>query len=358
MILFNYEKNFSSVYVIIAKIKFIIDIVIYQIRYYMVIDDMRFKLIICMCLLCFLFMSVFVVPLHDIGIGAGIGIGIIDISFALEQNNESNSKEQNDIFGIKKMYPTVKGGREWFINMEDPLNDNTFSITSKIPITRVSDDNGQTAWSINNSSVRMNVETPPNISQWKNVEITGYVKVESIMNGSDGDEESVGRSGEVLTPSLDWRARSGIHSSKSPCQGTALTGELNMVDNTASWKKEIWHTGGYTDSSNEVQASDKPLIGRWIGWKTVIHNVNNDSAVKMESYLDNSNSNHWIKVFELIDDGGWFANSSDKVFYSANCGRSKDHIVLNSGPIVTFRADNVALNFKNLSIREIDSGQQ
>lgn len=43
-----------------------------------------------------------------------------------------------------------------------------------------------------------------------------------------------------------------------------------------------------------------------------------------------------------------------KVFYSANCGRSKDHIILNSGPIVTFRVDNIALNFKDLSIREIE----
>ncbi len=258
-----------------------------------------------------------------------------------------------DKFGIKEIYPTIDGGREWFINMEDPLNDNTFSITSRIPITRVSDDNRQTAWSINNSAVRMNVETPPNTSLWKNVEITGYVKVESIMNGSDGDEESVGRSGDVLTPSLDWRARSGIHNSKSPCEGTALTGELNMVDNTASWKKEIWHTGGYTDSRDEIQASDKPLIGKWIGWKTVIYNIDNDKAVKMESYIDEGNSNQWKKLNDLTDDGGWFANSSDEVFYSENCGKSKDFVITNGGPIVTFRADNISFDFKNLSIREI-----
>ena len=85
-----------------------------------------------------------------------------------------------------------------------------------------------------------------------------------------------------------------------------------------------------------------------------MYNTNNDSAVKMESYLDNSTSNHWVKVFETTDSGKWFANSSDDEFYSANCGRSKDHIVLNSGPIVTFRTDNVVLNFKDFSIREID----
>jgi hypothetical protein len=55
----------------------------------------------------------------------------------------------------------------------------------------------------------------------------------------------------------------------------------------------------------------------------------------------------------MTDDGNWLANSPDKIFYSANCGRSKDHIVLNPGPIVTFRADNAVLNFKDFSIREI-----
>lgn len=74
----------------------------------------------------------------------------------------------------------------------------------------------------------------------------------------------------------------------------------------------------------------------------------------MESYLDGSNSKHWFKVFEIMDNGGWYASSVDKVYYSVNCG-SKDHTVLNSIHIVIFRADNVALNFKNLSIREIET---
>ena len=34
------------------------------------------------------------------------------------------------------------------------------------------------------------------------------------------------------------------------------------------------------------------------------------TPVKFESYIDNSNSNHWIKVFDIKDNGGWFASSS------------------------------------------------
>ncbi len=78
-----------------------------------------------------------------------------------------------------------------------------------------------------------------------------------------------------------------------------------------------------------------------------------DCTVKMESYLDYNNNNKWIKVTDLIDNGGWYANTSDDIFNSAKCGRSKDYIVSNPGPIVTFRSDNISWDFKNLSIREI-----
>ena len=34
-----------------------------------------------------------------------------------------------DKFGIKKIYPTKPGGREWFVNTSNPKNDSLFSIT-------------------------------------------------------------------------------------------------------------------------------------------------------------------------------------------------------------------------------------
>jgi hypothetical protein len=73
----------------------------------------------------------------------------------------------------------------------------------------------------------------------------------------------------------------------------------------------------------------------------------------MESYLDDKNNNQWRKVTELVDNGGWYASTSDKEFYSANCGRLKDYIITNSGPIVTFRSDNMIWDFVDLSVREI-----
>jgi hypothetical protein len=85
----------------------------------------------------------------------------------------------------------------------------------------------------------------------------------------------------------------------------------------------------------------------------LMYNINDDAAVELESYLDYKNDNEWTKVTDLVDDGGWYANSSDDEFYSADCGRPKDYIITNGGSVVTFRSDNTIWDFKNLSVREI-----
>lgn len=260
------------------------------------------------------------------------------LSFAQQDNNTNND---SDRFGIKKIYPTVQGGREWYLNMTNPKSDPAVTFTFNPGLTKQQDG----SWKINEEKIRINVDTLNDQQEWKNVEITGYIKVDSIINPD-----------KKVISDIDWVARTSKHNENFPCYGIALHGGI-YPDGSVAWKKQIWFTGGYTKEISIPKITDS-LLNRWIGWKTVVYNTNNDSAVKMESYIDNSNSNHWVKVLEIIDDGGWFANSADKVFYSANCGRSKDHVVLNSGPIVTFRADNVDLKFKNLSIREIDPSEK
>jgi hypothetical protein len=242
-------------------------------------------------------------------------------------------------FKVKEIYPTKQNGREWFINLDDPTADGIFDPQSKL--TQQPDG----SWQIKGrggsgkyeDQVRMNVNTPKGEQQWKNVEITGYAKVISAESSKDR---------------LNWYARGARHSSSVPCEGTSLKGNIR-VNGEVFWQKEIWHTGGYTNEKARAVATDNSLLDRWIGWKVVIYNTNNDKAVKMESYLDDKNNNNWKKVTELIDNGGWYADTSDKVFYSANCGRPKDYIITNSGPIVTFRSDDMMWDFIDLSVREI-----
>ena len=270
------------------------------------------------------------------------GIATTEETKSIATNNEENLQSYDDDntidkFGIKKMYPTTQGGREWFIDMINPKSDGIFSITSNYNITKQRD----ASWRIDAPMVRMNIDTLPGVEPWKNIEITGYAKVVSKSSSSDNNNTD-----------LDWSARGGIQNSSIPCEGTALHGGLH-IDGSVGWKKEIWQVGGYTTERAKAKILTDSILGRWIGWKVVMYNINNDTAVKMESYIDNKNSNYWVKVADLIDNGGWFANSPDNIFYSANCGKSKDYIITNGGPIVTFRSDNLVWDFKNLSVREI-----
>lgn len=57
-------------------------------------------------------------------------------------NNNNNSPKRADKFGIKEIYPTKPGGREWFLNTDDPRSDGLFYITSNKNITRQNDVRG------------------------------------------------------------------------------------------------------------------------------------------------------------------------------------------------------------------------
>jgi hypothetical protein len=196
----------------------------------------------------------------------------------------------------------------------------------------------------------MNVITPPGQSEWRDVEITGYVKVTDTSYDDDRDDDDDESSPDAA---ITWYARGGRHSDSVPCEGTSLKGILH-INGLATWQKEIWHTGGYTKTRAAIDASDT-ILDKWIGWKVVMYNINNNTAVKMESYIDESANNNWRKVTELVDSGMWYADYPDSVFNSVDCNRPKDYVISNSGPIVTFRSDNIVWQFKELSVREINA---
>lgn len=244
-----------------------------------------------------------------------------------------------DNFGTREIYPTKEDGREWYVNMKNPMDDENFSITFGPNITRQEDG----SWRISAPVVRMNVQTIEGETNWKNVEMTGYAKIHSVIQNS---------SNKVIENDLTWYARGGKHNQEIPCEATAYMGGLYDTGKVG-WKKELWFVGGYTDERHANKVTT-PLIDRWIGWKVVMYNINNNSEVKLESYLDNTNSNYWVKVTDLVDDGGWYAKMPDSDFFGAECSKDKDFIITNSGSTATFRSDNMIWDFKNLSVREIE----
>lgn len=270
----------------------------------------------------------------------GAGTGILDTS--------------EDKFGIMKVHPTAEGGREWFIDMENP-KDGIFD--PRTAIERQRDGSWRVSGEDNGKyQVRMNVYSPKPEQEWKNVEITGYAKVVRTLGHSPNDNSD-------LDNVLQWYGRSGEkHSDSNPCDGTSIKGRLHL-DGRVGWKKEIWHSGGYTDERGTNRATE-PLVmnynseggyyyeGKWIGFKVVIYNIQNDTAVKMEAYIDEDATNEWKKVSELVDDGGWYADS--KKFTQKDCNKERDHVLTEARPIVAFRSDKIEWDFKDLSVREIE----
>lgn len=263
-------------------------------------------------------------------------------------NIESTGQQKLDRFEVKEVYDTKRGGREWYVDMANPYSDPWFILDS-VNLERQSDG----SWRLGGTDmdrqyndeyhIILGVNTPPWEKEWQDVEITGYAKI--VEASEDEDEEEVG---------LQWYARGGNHTNEYPCQGTSLKARI-LADGNANWKKEIWHHDGdgYTEERDTKQVTDQSIMNRWFGWKVVMYNVENNTAVKMESYIDNENNNTWIKVNDFIDKGDWFASTSDDDFDDVNCGRPKDYIVTNSGPVASFRSDGVVWDFKYLSVREI-----
>ena len=254
-----------------------------------------------------------------------------------------------DQFGIKNLYPTKPGGEEWSIDMENPTADGRFD--PKTEITK----NPDGSWKVQDKKVRMNVFTSTGYDEgavvtdhgmldqigymqspndWKNVEITGYARVNS------GEDDN-----------FAWYARGGFHGDEDPCEGAAYKVDL-FYNGGAQVAKEQWHV---KYSKSEVQEPETQFAsGEWIGFKGVMYNIlqpDGKTAVKTENWVDkDGDGQNWIKVYEYTDSGGWGRSGTD-------CGKEPDQIITWGGPVATFRWDNAPdVDFKNLSIREISVG--
>ena len=170
-------------------------------------------------------------------------------------------------------------------------------------------------------------------NDWKNVEMTGYVKVNSINNDDD----------------FTWYNRGGRHVTESPCEGAGYKSGLYFSGKTR-FAKEQWHSGGYSFSPTNLVTS--PLEGRWVGFKYIVYNYQQQEdgklAVKMENWIDNNNDGNWMKLYEYRDQGGWGSQGT-------YCGGLPDQIISWGGPIATFRWDSASsVDIKHFSVREIE----
>jgi hypothetical protein len=250
--------------------------------------------------------------------------------------------DEADVFGVEKIYPTKTGGREWYVNMDEPRSDSLFKNLDNIDFSNLGD-----SWHVSADQVRMEAWSPSN-EKWLNVEVTAYAKLES---GS--------------TELLQLYSRGGHHTDRDQCEGSAYKARL-YGNGVAAWTKEITHPA-YAGNRGMMQATETPLEDRWVGFKAVIYNVeeNGEEYVRLESYIDDDVTdsdgslvvaNNWELASVVEDRGGWATDDSD---FNDYCSRERDEILLTPGGtgahnIVGFRTDSIDWSFKYLSAREID----
>jgi hypothetical protein len=263
----------------------------------------------------------------------GVTIAIVVFLVLIPQLNSEYDK-----YGIKKIYATKIGGRVWFINMRTPRDDGFFKPT--VPIRLQPDGSWQTdaKYKIGkHEDIRMIVTTPSSYDEWKNVEVTGYVKVISSQSKNS---------------SLEWSARGAVYNGSNPCADTGIGGGL-YVNGTPFWQKTVYHDA-HTNKISETSVT-YPLIGRWIGWKVVLFNIRNDTAVRMISYIDDKDNGTWTKISDSIDNGKWYVHTLNNKIYATKCKRTANYEVTNPGDVVSFSSEDMIWNFKNLSVREIEA---
>jgi hypothetical protein len=252
-----------------------------------------------------------------------------------------------DVFGVDMIYPSVPGGESWTL-AADPTSDPRFDPQDEIT------PNADGSWKMMSDQVRMSVMTSTGYdvaaiesydravlaekgfmqapNDWKNVEITGYVK----LNASDAPDDN-----------FTWYARGGKHNDDIACEGSAYKGGI-YYDGRARVEKESWHVA--YDNAEYVDATT-PLLGRWVGFKYMMRNVDlgGKLGVALELWLDDdADGKNFQKVYEFVDDGTWGGDS-------AACGAADPATPITwGGPIAVFRWDSATdVDFKWLSVREI-----
>jgi hypothetical protein len=256
-----------------------------------------------------------------------------------------------DKFGIQMRYPSKPNGESWFFNPNtlvtktDPhvitsiatselhknpdgsikvlkatAAENRFYITTSggYDHTKCSQ-----SWSTNLQRGYMQ-----NPQDWRNVEITALVKLNSTWVTS--------------YHSLVWYVRGGRHSTSYPCEGSAYKGNLTYLG-YSRFQKESGHPN-YSVTNNKTTAlTNKVIGGKWFGYKFVCYDTT--AGTKLENWLDVSLTNNWVKVDERLDTTGWGTANT--------CGKL-DQRFLWGGPIAAYRFDEIKdIDFNKMSVREI-----
>jgi hypothetical protein len=254
--------------------------------------------------------------------------------------------------GVKAIYPTLTGGETWFFNPTNP-NDGQFD-RNGAEITKNSDG----SWHLKPGTTRMLAFTKSSglpsdevrsslptydysrlaqtgyfykPTDWKNIEITIYVKVLSASGGGD----------EISLVSRSVRHSTNV---QEGCGGSSYHNNIDFTNGKFKFKKEMWHVNYDIKPYSGISVGS--TMNKWIGFKGIVYNLP-DGSVKLESYIDKDNNNNWQKATEFVDKGNWGDDMS-------HCNARTDGAAITWGsPMIIFKSNGVTYDFKKFSVRQI-----
>jgi len=285
-----------------------------------------------------------------------IPFSVIFVFAILSQNNDGFgflSQNKFDDFGIKKIYPTVKEGREWHANWDNgeereihTIKRDPYDLEMQRRGKGVITIDGEGIATISGKTPRLYVfdKSKPN---WDNVEITYYGKRIEERKELSHQGFVAGARTEHQDANIDR------------CNGRGYYGRV-LYDGRIGFQKELIHGKVYSPSFPKgVESNWDTKDGElpkdiWIGIKFIV--FSQEEGVKLELYLDMKdglNGGQWEKITEFLDNGTSI-NSNHWINVNKTCGFDEDAIIFEPGTSVFLRMDGLKeAEYKKFSIREI-----
>jgi hypothetical protein len=136
------------------------------------------------------------------------------------------------------------------------------------------------------------------------------------------------------------------------CGGSSYHNNISE-DGKLQMKKEQYHAEYIIDKPNE-KINLGSLYNKKIGFKAIVYNFDNNTKVKLESFVDvkNEGKGPYVKLHEKIDDGKW--GIVDGKAKMNDCGAINPASIISWGsPMIILKTNNLNFDLYDIEIREI-----
>lgn len=218
-----------------------------------------------------------------------------------------------DLSSSRKIYPDATYGFKWEHKTSGSIAANTFFILSRV---------GTCTGIANHAQAKAQGYSCTN-TDWRDTEQKVYF---------DADTGS-----QYLTLFLG-----GLGSEGSPCSGCGYEASFSS-NGIVQLRKKTYHI----QYNTMARIDNGPLPSGFKGVAFLRYNVERNSAVKLEAWVDKGTNNNWKHVITVIDNG--FNHGSG----GSRCGTTDKETLTWGYPVVGFSAP-FSYNYQNMTARTIN----